>query len=84
MQYVATCGSVDELRTAPEPAGTLLLRAVLPMTEPRAQFLVRVPADLLRKLDRWTKQSQKKMGPSWSRNDQVVWILRNYTAPEEK
>ena len=50
--------------------------------QPRKTVLLRVPADLLRKMDRLTRGTQKTLGPSWSRNDQIVAILRRYEPPE--
>lgn len=49
----------------------------------RKTILVYLEPELLRRIERWTKNSQKKMGRGWSRNDQILWILGQYTEPEE-
>lgn len=50
--------------------------------EPRIPVLVRIPAKLLRKIDRLTARSRRNMGVPWSRNDEIVSMLSVYEPPD--
>lgn len=53
------------------------------MTE-RKPLVLRLTPELLRKVDRLTRRSRKEMGGSWSRNDQICWMLTVYEAPNDE
>lgn len=52
------------------------------MTDERKPILVRLDPVLIRKVERLTRKSRKEMGGSWSRNDQICWMLKMYEAPD--
>ena len=43
----------------------------------RVEFHVRIPASLVKKLDARTKKRARESGTSWSRNDEIVALLKS-------
>lgn len=54
------------------------------MTDERRAVVVRLTPELLKKVERLTRQSRKDLGVSWSRNDQIVSMLHAYEQPGPK
>ena len=48
------------------------------MTDDRTPIVLRLTPELKKKVERLTRQSRREMGGSWSRNDQICWMLKRY------
>lgn len=51
------------------------------MTDKRKPIVLRLEPELMRKVERLTRLQRKKLGSSWSRNDQIGLMLRYYEPP---
>ncbi len=49
----------------------------------RTTIVVRLTPLLAKKIERLTRESRKQLGSSWSRNDQICFMLHSYEAPEK-
>lgn len=54
------------------------------MTEERLAFNLRLPKDLVRRLDRAADQAKRERGQKWSRNDHIALLLERGLAEEGK
>jgi metal-responsive CopG/Arc/MetJ family transcriptional regulator len=54
------------------------------MPEERLAFNLRLPKDLVRRLDRVVDQAKRERGQKWSRNDQIQLLLERGLAEEGK
>ena len=47
------------------------------MSEERTAVVMRIPNDLLRDVDKLTSRTKRDLGATWSRNDQLLVLVRN-------
>lgn len=51
------------------------------MSDARTTIVVRLPKSLLKRIERQAKENRKRLGVSWSRNDEIVSILNTSEPP---
>lgn len=54
------------------------------MTDSRTPIVLRLTPELKKKVERLTRQTRKGLGGSWSRNDQICYMLQSYTAADAR